>query len=128
MGMDTKIVGVNVGAYSAEKMSGVITRSSEGAAKLLETSARVERSDIIINGDYAGKDYGISTKESIEALKLVARTEALIIDPVYTGKTMAGMIGAIRDGEFGPDENVVFIHTGGIPALFPYRQEFQPAH
>lgn len=127
MGMKTKVVGVNVGAYSPEKLANTITRSSEGAAKLLQTKARVGSSDIIINGDYAGEDYGISTKESIEALKLVARTEALIIDPVYTGKTMAGMIGMIRDGRFGADENVCFLHTGGIPALFPYKDQFQPA-
>jgi L-cysteate sulfo-lyase len=128
MGMKTKVVGVNVGAYSAERLRGVIMKSSEGAARLLETKATVETGDIVINDDYAGEDYGISTKESIEALKLVARTEALIIDPVYTGKTMAGMIGMIRDGEFGSDENVCFLHTGGIPALFPYKGQFQPEH
>jgi D-cysteine desulfhydrase family pyridoxal phosphate-dependent enzyme len=126
LGMKTRIIGVNVGAYSTEKLNEVILSSSEGAAKLLGTDSRVRKSDIIINNDYAGKDYGITTEESNEALKLVARTEALIIDPVYTSKTMAGMIGMIRKGEFGRDQNVCFLHTGGVPALFAYKDQFQP--
>lgn len=126
MRQSTKVIGVNVGAYPEERMRDVILRSSEGAAKLLETRARVTPDDIIINSDYAGKDYGISTEESVEALKLIARTEALIVDPVYTAKTVACMVGMIRAGEFRADQNVCFVHTGGIPALFPYREEFQP--
>ncbi len=126
LGMKTRIFGINVGAYSAEKLNEVILRSSEGAAKMLGTDARVKKSDIIVNGDYAGEDYGITTEESNEALRLVARTEALIIDPVYTSKTMAGMIGMIRKGEFRNDQNVCFLHTGGVPALFAYKDQFQP--
>ncbi len=126
LGQSTKVIGVNVGAYAEEKMREVILKSSEGAAKLLGTKARVKPDDIVINSDYAGKDYGISTVESVEALKLIARTEALIVDPVYTAKTVACMVGMIKAGEFGKDENVCFLHTGGIPALFPYREEFQP--
>jgi L-cysteate sulfo-lyase len=127
LGLKTKVIGVNVGAYSTEKLTQVILNSSEGAAKLLDTKERVGKGDIIINNDYAGEDYGISTKESIEALRLIARTEALIIDPVYTAKTVAGMIGMIRDGEFRKGQNVCFLHTGGIPALFAYKDQFQPA-
>jgi D-cysteine desulfhydrase family pyridoxal phosphate-dependent enzyme len=126
MGLKTKVIGVNVGAYSTEKIRKVILESSEGAAKLLGTRERVREGDIIINDDYAGEDYGISTKESIAALRLVARTEALIIDPVYTAKTMAGMIDMIRKGEFEQGQNVCFLHTGGIPALFAYKEQFQP--
>ncbi len=126
MGLKTKVIGVNVGAYSTERIRKVILESSEGAAKLLGTRERVREGDIIINDDYAGEDYGISTKESIGALRLVARTEALIIDPVYTAKAMAGMIDMIRKGEFEQGQNVCFLHTGGIPALFAYKEQFQP--
>jgi D-cysteine desulfhydrase family pyridoxal phosphate-dependent enzyme len=128
MGMKTKIVGINVGAYSTKKVTEVILRSSEGAAKLLGTKARVEKSDVTIKDDYAGKDYGIPTNESNDALRLAARTDALIIDPVYTAKTMAGMIDMVRNGEFGRDQNVCFLHTGGVPALFAYKEYFQPKH
>ncbi|MDA4135559.1 MAG: D-cysteine desulfhydrase family protein [Thaumarchaeota archaeon] len=128
MGMKTKIVGINVGAYSTKKVTQVILSSSEGAAKLLGTKARVESSDVIIKDDYAGKDYGIPTNESNDALRLAARTDALIIDPVYTAKTMAGMVDMVRNGEFGGGQNVCFLHTGGVPALFAYKQYFQPKH
>jgi len=126
MGLKTKVIGVNVGAYSTEKTRKVILESSEGAAKLLGTKERVREGDIIINDDYAGEDYGISTKESIAALRLVARTEALILDPVYTAKTMAGMIDMVKKGEFEKGQNICFLHTGGIPALFAYKEQFQP--
>ena len=126
LGMKTKMIGVNVGAYSTKKLYDVILNSSAGAAKLLGTEVRLSESDVIINEDYAGKDYGISTKESVEAVRLAASTDALIIDPVYTSKTMAGMIGMIRQRKFRKDQNVCFLHTGGIPALFAYKEEFQP--
>jgi D-cysteine desulfhydrase family pyridoxal phosphate-dependent enzyme len=126
MGMKTKVIGIDVGAYPKKRMIKVILDSSEGAARLFETTARVETSDIIISDDYAGEDYGIPTRESKEALRLAASTDALIIDPVYTSKAMAGMVGMIRDGEFGKDQNVCFLHTGGVPALFAYKEYFQP--
>jgi D-cysteine desulfhydrase family pyridoxal phosphate-dependent enzyme len=126
MGMKTKVVGINVGAYPTKKVADVIMKSSAGAAERFGTSARVEDSDIIISDDYIGKDYGIPTKESKEALRLAASTDALIIDPVYTSKAMAGMVDMIRDGEFGKDQNVCFLHTGGVPALFAYKEYFQP--
>lgn len=126
LGQKTKVIGVNVGAYPEQRMRDVMLRSSEGAAKLLGTGARVEPDDIVINSEYTGRDYGISTKDSIEALKLIARTEALIVDPVYTAKTVAALVGMTRAGEFSKKQNLCFVHTGGIPALFPYRDEFQP--
>jgi len=126
LGKKTKVIGINVGAYPTKKLIDTILKSSEGAAKLLGTKARVQASDIVISDEYAGEDYGIPTIESNEALRLAARTDALIIDPVYTSKTMAGMVGMIRGGDFGKDQNVCFIHTGGIPALFAYKEHFQP--
>ena len=60
----------------------------------------------------------------IEAVRLAARHEGLLLDPVYSGKAMAGLIDLVRRGRFGADETVVFIHTGGTPALFAYRSVF----
>lgn len=74
--------------------------------------------------NYVGKGYAIPTDEMIEAVKLVARTEGILLDPVYTGKVMAGLIDLIRQGEFTKDDNVLFIHTGGSPALYAHTNLF----
>ncbi len=126
LGVKARVVGVNVHAYSREFLERTIIESSEGAARLLGSTARVTRQDIQIDGDYAGPDYGIPTKESLEALRLAAQTDAIFLDPVYTSKAMAGLIGMVRHGELKKDEYVCFIHTGGVPALFAYKQHFQP--
>ena len=70
--------------------------------------------------DYGGLSgaYGVATEECREAVVLAARTEGLILDPVYTGKAMAGLVAARRDGSVAPDARTVFVHTGGMPALF----------
>jgi len=60
----------------------------------------------------------------VEAVKLMAQTEAILLDPVYTGKSFSGLIGLIRQGRFKQGENVVFIHTGGSPALYHYKDYF----
>ena len=71
--------------------------------------------------EYLGPGYGQSTPEMQEALTLVAQKEGLILDPVYTGKSMAGLIGLVRTGHFTTGQTVVFLHTGGTPAVFGYR-------
>jgi 1-aminocyclopropane-1-carboxylate deaminase/D-cysteine desulfhydrase-like pyridoxal-dependent ACC family enzyme len=75
--------------------------------------------------EYSGKKYGALTPEACEAIKLLARTEGILLDPVYTGKAMAGLIDMVRLGHFSQDQNVVFIHTGGSLALFRYREELR---
>jgi D-cysteine desulfhydrase len=68
-----------------------------------------------MGGGYAGL-----TGAEREAIRMVARTEGILLDPVYTGKAMAGLIGLVRQGEIGAGERVLFWHTGGSPALFAY--------
>ncbi len=87
----------------------------------------LERSDVDVRNGYAGEGYGFPTKKSNDALRLIARKEGLIIDPVYTAKTLAFLIDSVKKGEFGNDENVCFMHTGGVPALFAYKAQFQPS-
>jgi 1-aminocyclopropane-1-carboxylate deaminase/D-cysteine desulfhydrase-like pyridoxal-dependent ACC family enzyme len=70
---------------------------------------------------HQGQGYGIPTEECIDAIRLVARTEGLLLDPVYTGKAMAGLIAGARSGELQPP--LVFLHSGGTPALFAYATE-----
>ncbi len=128
LGMKTRVIGVNVGAYDSRWLKATIEKTSSGAARLLKSDAALAGGDIIIRNEYAGKDYGITTKASVEAIRLAARTEALILDPVYTSKAMSGLIDMVKGGEFKRDENVCFVHTGGVPALFAYKEHFQPTN
>lgn len=80
--------------------------------------------DVHVNADYIGGGYAVMGAVEREAIRLVARSEGLVLDPVYTGRAMAGLIDLIRRGTFTPEETVLFWHTGGAPALFAYAGEF----
>jgi D-cysteine desulfhydrase len=71
-----------------------------------------------------GEGYAIPTDTMIEAVRMLAGREGVLLDPVYTGKAMAGMIDLIRRGKFAENETLVFLHTGGMPGLFAYEEEF----
>lgn len=90
-----------------------------------ETAARQGRAgpatSAIVDHERFGSGYGAPTDAAVEAITLTARTEGLVLDPVYTGKAMAGLLAAVREGRIGPDETAVFWHTGGSPALFAER-------
>ena len=83
----------------------------------------VAKEEICLIDGYVGEGYAVSRKEELELISEVARLEGLILDPVYTGKTMFGLRDQIRKGRFKPDENVLFIHTGGIFSLFAFKPE-----
>jgi 1-aminocyclopropane-1-carboxylate deaminase/D-cysteine desulfhydrase-like pyridoxal-dependent ACC family enzyme len=74
--------------------------------------------DVLVNADYCNAGYGVLTEREHEAIHLFAKHEGLLLDPVYTGRGAAGMIDLIRKGFFKKDETVLFLHTGGQPALF----------
>jgi D-cysteine desulfhydrase family pyridoxal phosphate-dependent enzyme len=87
-------------------------------AELLGLGQCFDTTDIAIDGEFIGAAYGVATEEGIEAIRLLARTEAVFLDPVYSGKAMAALINHARTGELDPKEAVVFLHTGGGPSLF----------
>ena len=91
---------------------------ANGTAALLGSDQRFTVADINIDGAFIGVAYGVPTEEGIEAIRLLARTEAIFLDPVYSGKAMAALISHARAGELDPNEAVVFLHTGGGPSLF----------
>ncbi|MBZ5496661.1 MAG: D-cysteine desulfhydrase [Acidobacteriia bacterium] len=108
-----------------------VSRPKEVQEKLVydlvqKTAARVgikgeiPRDAVLCFGDYVGRGYSIPTPEMAEAVKMLARTESILLDPVYTGKAMAGLIDLARKGFFKKNENVLFVHTGGSPALYAY--------
>jgi L-cysteate sulfo-lyase len=126
LNLRTKIIGISVGAFTKRKIDTVIESAFDGASKLLGSSHRANPRDIITLEDYVGEGYGKPSGESLEALRLTGRTEGLLLDPVYTSKAMAGLIDLAKKGLFKKDDNVCFLHTGGIPALFPYKDYFPP--
>jgi D-cysteine desulfhydrase family pyridoxal phosphate-dependent enzyme len=91
---------------------------ANGTAALLGIGESFTVADITIDGAFIGVDYGVPTEEGIEAIRLLARTEAVFLDPVYSGKAMAALISHARAGDLDPTEAVVFLHTGGGPSLF----------
>jgi L-cysteate sulfo-lyase len=93
-------------------------------ADLCGVGGAVARHDVVANCDYVGPGYGISTAASTEAIEMLARLEGILLDPVYSGKAMAGLIDLTRRGRFKKGENVVFIHTGGSVALFGYVADY----
>jgi 1-aminocyclopropane-1-carboxylate deaminase/D-cysteine desulfhydrase-like pyridoxal-dependent ACC family enzyme len=111
------VYGVAVSAGEPEKIERAKRIANEAAA-LLKLPERLELADLVTDQNFIGEGYGIPTRAGLEAIALFARTEALLLDPCYTSKAAAAMITHIRDGEIGADQTVVFLHTGGTPALF----------
>jgi L-cysteate sulfo-lyase len=89
-------------------------------AEMLGVPGAVVRERVVANCDYVGAGYGLPTDGMMEALELVARTEGILLDPVYSGKAMAGLIDLVRKGQFTKGQNIVFLHTGGAVGLFGY--------
>lgn len=96
--------------------------ANQGAARL-GLEIKFKASDFDNDDSQVGERYGIPTPQGLEALRLVARTEGILLDPVYTSKAMAGLIADIRTGKLAKDRPVVFLHTGGSPAIFGYAAE-----
>ena len=96
-------------------------------AELLGVAGAVARQAVVANCDYVGPGYGLPTPGMLEAVTLLARTEGILLDPVYSGKAMAGLIDLVRRGHFKKGQNVVFLHTGGAVGLYGYSHAFQVA-
>jgi L-cysteate sulfo-lyase len=118
----TRIVGIDIDAEPERVQADVLTYA-EGAAALLDHT--LDPSGVEVVAGHAGPAYGVPHAATIEAIRLGARLEALVLDPVYSGKGLAGLIALVRGGRWTQDQDVVFVHTGGAPALFAYRHLFQ---
>jgi len=118
LGGPFEVHGISVRAASAVLRARVADLANAGAA--LVGGPVVTADDVIVHDGYVGPGYGELTDAVLEAIRLVGATEGLLLDPVYTGKAMSGLIGELRAGRWGRDDTVVFIHTGGTPALFAY--------
>ncbi len=117
------VLGIGVRAPK-ERQEDSVYKLAAATAEHLGIPGAVSRDSVRANCDYVGEGYGLPTDGMIEAVALLARTEGVLLDPVYSGKGMAGLIDLCRKGEFGKGENVVFLHTGGSVGLFGYQSAF----
>jgi len=120
--IDLPIVGIGVSRDPADQQPLVI-REAQSVADLLGLGLTVTPDDVTCVGGFWQPKYSVPNARMVEAVQLLARTEAIPLDPVYTGKIMAGLIGLARQGYFKPGERVLFLHTGGLPSLFAYERE-----
>ena len=112
------VVGVGYQPTTDEIAASWVRRLMDDAAALLRVAT--VRADVVSDARHGGPEYGIASKASSEALDLAAHSDALLLDPVYTAKGFAGLLAWIREGRIAPGETVLFVHTGGLPALFAY--------
>ena len=116
------ITGISI-SRNADLQKDVAYDLSIKTAKLLGT-VEPKPDDVVVYGDYVGEGYSLPTKGMVNAVKQLAQTEALLLDPVYTGKTMHGLIDLASKGMFKKGENVLFLHTGGSTAIYAYKHYF----
>jgi L-cysteate sulfo-lyase len=122
LGLPTQVLGVcpmddTHEAYLSRQQ---ILELAHGAARLLGYESALTLDDILTTEEFVGDGYGVTTASAIEAIRTVASTEGTMLDPVYSGKAFAALLAHVRSGRLAPGANVVFVHTGGLPALFAY--------
>ena len=112
-----RVYGVAVSAGEPEKIERAKRIANEAAARL-QLPERLDRDDLFTDQGFIGDGYGIPTGEGLEAIALFARHEAIVLDPCYTSKAAAALIAHVRSGQISADDTIVFLHTGGVPAIF----------
>ena len=117
------LIGIGVRAPKEKQEENVFALAQKTAEKL-GCPGVVQRGDVVADSSYVGKGYGIPREDTIEAIRMFAQLEGLLLDPVYSGKGAAGLIDYCRKGHFKKGERVVFLHTGGSAALFGYDAVF----
>lgn len=121
LGLPWKLTGIAVGQHFERE--GPQAQWSKDTSDLLGFEQSLDPEEIETTFEYVGPGHGKPTRASVEAIKLVASTEGIILDPAYTGKAMAALINDVQKGRFSEEANIVFIHTGGIPLVFELAEE-----
>ena len=122
IGFTPQIAAIAIDSSRAELQVGVAALA-DATIRRLDLKLTVTPEEVVAHDGYLGAGYAVMGELEKEAISLVARTEGILLDPVYTGRAMAGLIDLIRKGEFGKDETIVFWHTGGSAALFAYADQ-----
>lgn len=118
------ISGINV-SRPKDVQEEIVYKLALETAEKLSVKSGVAREEIVCFDQYVGPGYSLPTDSMVEAVKLFAKTEAILLDPVYTGKTAAGLIDLVQKKTFNKGSNVLFLHTGGSPALYAYLDTFR---
>jgi 1-aminocyclopropane-1-carboxylate deaminase/D-cysteine desulfhydrase-like pyridoxal-dependent ACC family enzyme len=117
LGSRTRVLGFSVQQPASRLLPWVID-VAERTARRLEIATRLTAEDLTIVGDQIGSGYGVATPAALDAVALAGQSEALVLDPIYTGKAFAGLAANARSGALGPSASAVFLHSGGTPGLF----------
>jgi len=120
-GDGVRVIGISV-SDRTESFSRIVRTIAAETQSALGLDFSIGQEDIVVLDEYIKEGYGVVNREVAEAIRLVFSLEGIVLDPVYTGKAMAGLVDLIRKGYFKKDDRVVIFHTGGTPALFPSRQ------
>lgn len=119
-----RVIGID-GSGTVDQLRTQLRGIVDQTANLVELGREVRDDEIVINPDYAYPAYGVPSNETNEAIRLAARTEAMITDPVYEGKSMQGMIDLVKKGFFPDGSNILYAHLGGAPALNGYSYTYR---
>jgi len=117
LGSDIQVYGISI-RQSRDALLQFMTKEARQAAAALGLDVRLTPEEVQVDDRYVGSGYGVATEAEVEAIRLAARTEALMLDVTYAGKVMGALIDLVEKGRFGPQDTVVFLHTGGTPSIF----------
>lgn len=121
LGIGWRVHAVSVGG-SADQVRQMQQNQAAQVAQLLDLPAALDPDDVDVHDQYVGARYGDTPPATLEAIKLAARTDAIFLDPVYSGKAFSGLVGEVRAGRLPSDAVAVFVHTGGLPIIFAYHE------
>ncbi|GAA1179839.1 1-aminocyclopropane-1-carboxylate deaminase [Nesterenkonia xinjiangensis] len=122
-GRPRRIIGIDASA-TVEKTRAQVSRIARGTAELIGLGRELSEEEITVLAGWAGQEYGVPVDSTVEAIRATAQLEGVILDPVYEGKSMAGLMDLVRDAEIPSDSTVLYAHLGGQPALNAYSQVF----
>lgn len=123
-GRERRVIGIDASAKPAATHAQVLS-IAQSTAELVELGRELTAEDVILDERFGGPEYGIPNEATLEAIRLCARKEGVLTDPVYEGKSMHGMLEMIRTGEFPEGSKVLYAHLGGAPALSAYSDLFR---
>ena len=118
------MAGIDV-SRPGDVQQGIVHKLAQETLDFIGAGVTLPKEKVVCFGDYYQPGYSIPNDGMVEAVKMLAQTEAILLDPVYSGKAMAGMIDLIRKDYFPKGANVLFLHTGGSPALYAYLPTFR---
>lgn len=125
LGAACRVLGIDVDA-AADNTRSTVLRIARSTAALVDARREISHEDVEVAAGYAGDAYGLPSPQTIEAIRLVGRLEGVLLDPVYEGKAMAGLIDMIRHQRFASTDRILFLHLGGTPAVHAYGDLFAP--